>query len=64
MANPTESNQLNDDEYNNLKEDKNEWSTIELKRRWTSLKDAKRAGSGLSMKEWESQNGEGIWETN
>ncbi len=38
MANPTESNQLNDDEYNNLKEDKNEWSTIELKRRWKSLK--------------------------
>tara|TARA_B100000959_G_C14819997_1_gene557419 strand:- start:317 stop:511 length:195 start_codon:yes stop_codon:yes gene_type:complete len=64
MANPTESNQLNDDEYNNLKEDKNEWSTIELKRRWKSLNDAKCAGSGLSMKEWEGQNGEGIWETN
>ncbi len=64
MAKPAESTQLNGDEYNNLKEDNNEWSTIELQRRWKSLKDANCAGSGLSMKELESQNGEGIWEVN
>jgi hypothetical protein len=34
------------------------------KKKMEITKDAKRAGSGLSMKEWESQNGEGIWETN
>ncbi len=64
MAKPDDSDQLNGDEYNDLKEDNHKWSTLELMRRWKSLKDVKRAGSGLSMKEWESQNGEGIWENN
>ena len=38
-----------------------EWTLSECQERWKSLKDAQRSGSGLSMKEWEKRNGEGIW---
>ena len=40
---------------------KREWTLSECQERWKSLKDAQRSGSGLSMKEWEKRNGEGIW---
>ena len=38
-----------------------EWTLSECQERWKSLKDAQRSGSGLSMKEWEKRNGQGIW---
>ncbi|KZR66529.1 hypothetical protein [Prochlorococcus sp. MIT 1306] len=46
-------------------EDRNEatreWTLSECQERCKSLKDAQLSGSGLSMKEWEKRNGEGIW---
>jgi len=41
---------------------KREWTLSECQERWKSLKDAQRSGSGLSMKDWEKRNGEGIWD--
>ena len=38
-----------------------EWTLSECQERWKSLKDAQRSGSGLSMKEWEQRNSQGIW---
>ena len=43
------------------KETPREWTLSECQERWKSIKDAQRSGSGLSMKEWEKRNGEGIW---
>ncbi len=34
-----------------------EWTLSECQERWTSLKDAQRSGSGLSMKDWKKRNG-------
>jgi len=39
-----------------------EWTLSEFQERWKSIKDAQRSGSGLSMKDWEKRNGQGIWE--
>ena len=38
-----------------------EWTLSEFQKRWKSIKDAQRSGLGLSMKEWEKRNFEGIW---
>ena len=38
-----------------------EWTLSEYQKRWKSIKNAQRSGSGLSMKEWEKRNGQGIW---
>ncbi len=70
MPNPEEPNSDIDHSSDEMRkelssEDRNdatrEWTFSECQERWKSLKDAQRSGSGLSMKDWEERNGEGIW---
>ena len=70
MPKPEEPNsdidQSSDDMSNELssqarKDATREWTLSECQKRWKSIKDAQRSGSGLSMKEWEKRNGQGIW---
>ena len=59
---PQSSDEISEELSSDVRKDApREWSFSECQERWKSLKDAQRSGSGLSMKDWEERNGEGIW---